>query len=63
MLCSPHYVRILVQLTADPTLEFTEAAAIQPPSIAMNPDELRASEHELAQAAAMPLPADDDDDL
>ena len=51
------------KLTGDPMLEFTEAPALPPPEAVLNAEQRAQQEKELAEAAAMPLPADDDDDL
>ena len=50
------------QLTGDPTLEFVEAPALPPPEALLSAEQIAQQEAELAQASAMPLPADDDDD-
>ena len=51
------------KLTGDSQLEFTEAPALPPPEAVLTAEQRAQQERELAEAAAMPLPADDDDDL
>lgn len=53
------------KLTGDGHLEFTEAPALPPPepSAVMDAATRAQQEAELQEAANMPLPADDDDDL
>ena len=51
------------KLTGDGHLEFTEAPALPPPEAVIDDATRAAQERELQEAAAMPLPADDDDDL
>lgn len=51
------------KLTGDAHLEFTEAPALPPPEAVIDDATRAAQERELQEAAAMPLPADDDDDL
>ena len=49
---------------SDPHLEFAEAPAVVPPepSAMLSAEDLARQEAELREAAAMPLPEDDDDD-
>ena len=49
------------KLTQDNTLEFTEATALLPPEVQLSHEQLAAAERELAEAAAVPLPDDEDD--
>jgi GTP-binding nuclear protein Ran len=51
------------KLTGDPHLEVTEAPSLPPPEAVLTAEQRAAQERELAEAAAMPLPAEDDDDL
>ena len=49
------------KLTQDPTLEFAEATALLPAEIQLNQEQLAQAEKELQEAAACPLPEDDDE--
>jgi len=51
------------KLSGDPTLEFTAAAALAAPEVQFSAEQIAAQERELAEAANVALPADDDDDL
>jgi len=51
------------KLSGDAQLHFVEAPALQPPEVAIDDDIKKQHEAELAEAAAQPLPDDDDDDL
>lgn len=51
------------KLSGDNNLQFVEAPALQPPEFNLDEQTKQRYEAELAQAAAQPLPEDDDDDL
>jgi GTP-binding nuclear protein Ran len=51
------------KLSGDNHLTFVEAPALQPPEFTIDEQTKQRYEAELAQAAAQPLPEDDDDDL
>ena len=51
------------KLSGDNQLHFVEAPALQPPEFQIDEATKQRYEAELAQAAAQPLPDDDDDDL
>ena len=51
------------KLVGDNTLQFVEAPALAPPEIQISVDDANRYEQELAAAAAMPLPVDDDEEL
>ena len=51
------------KLSGDDKLEFVEAPALQPPEAVVDDQMLHQYEQEIAEAAAQPLPDDDDDDL
>ena len=51
------------KLSGDNQLHFVEAPALQPPEFTIPEDVRKEYEAEIAQAAAQPLPEDDDDDL
>ena len=51
------------KLSGDNQLHFVEAPALQPPEFTIDEQTKARYEAELAQAAAQPLPEDDDDDL
>jgi GTP-binding nuclear protein Ran len=51
------------KLSGDNQLNFVEAPALQPPEFSIDEETKARYEAELAQAAAQPLPEDDDDDL
>jgi len=51
------------KLSGDNQLHFVEAPALQPPEFHLDNQVKAQYEAELAQAAAQPLPEDDDDDL
>ena len=49
------------KLTGDSTLEFAEAPAMAPPELTLTMEQIAQQQRELEEAAAMPLPDDDDD--
>jgi hypothetical protein len=49
------------KLTQIPNLEFTEATALLPPEISLSAEQLQQQEKELQEAAAMPLPDEEED--
>lgn len=49
------------KLTGDNNLSFVEAPALAPPEFNIDPNDAQRYEEELKQAAAIPLPEDDDD--
>jgi len=51
------------KLSGDNQLQFVEAVALQPPEFTIDDASKQRYEAELAEAAAQPLPEDDDDDL
>lgn len=51
------------KLSGDNQLQFVEAPALQPPEFTFDEETKKQYEAELAAAAAMPLPEDDDEDL
>ncbi len=51
------------KLSGDNQLSFVESPALQPPEFTIDEASKQQYEAELAQAAAQPLPDDDDDDL
>eukprot|EP00559_Dactyliosolen_fragilissimus_P004043 CAMPEP_0184859488 /NCGR_PEP_ID=MMETSP0580-20130426/4471_1 /TAXON_ID=1118495 /ORGANISM="Dactyliosolen fragilissimus" /LENGTH=129 /DNA_ID=CAMNT_0027356129 /DNA_START=653 /DNA_END=1042 /DNA_ORIENTATION=+ len=51
------------KLAGDSQLHFVEAIALEPPEFTIDADSQRKYEAELREAAAQPLPEDDDDDL
>lgn len=51
------------KLTGISNLEFTEAPAYAPPEVALTADQIAEQEKQLQEAAAMPLPEGEDDDL
>jgi len=51
------------KLSGDNALHFVEAPALQPPEFQFDENLKNQYEQELQQAAAQPLPEDDDDDL
>ncbi|TPX70754.1 hypothetical protein CcCBS67573_g06435 [Chytriomyces confervae] len=51
------------KLIGNPSLEFVADPALAPPEVSVDPALLKQYEVELAEAAAMPLPAEEDDDL
>jgi len=51
------------KLSGDNALHFVEAPALQPPEFQIDAAQAAKYEQELQQAAAQPLPEDDDDDL
>jgi GTP-binding nuclear protein Ran len=51
------------KLSGDNQLHFVEAPALQPPEFHFDEETKHKYEKELADAAAMPLPEDDDEDL
>jgi GTP-binding nuclear protein Ran len=51
------------KLSGDNQLHFVEAPALQPPEFTLDEQTKARYEAEIAQAAAQPLPEDDDDDL
>ena len=51
------------KLAGDNQLHFVEAPALQPPEFQLDEQTKAKYEAEIAQAAAQPLPEDDDDDL
>jgi len=51
------------KLSGDNALHFVEAPALQPPEARLDEAQKQQYEQELANAAAQPLPDDDDDDL
>ena len=51
------------KLSGDNQLHFVEAPALQPPEFQIDEATKRQYEAEIAQAAAQPLPDDDDEDL
>ena len=51
------------KLSGDNQLMFVEAPALQPPEAVIDDETKAKYEAEIAQAAAMPLPDEDDDDL
>lgn len=51
------------KLAGDPSLEFVEAPALAAPEVHLSAEMIAAQNKELEAAAAVPLPADDDDDL
>ncbi|KAJ1986595.1 GTP-binding nuclear protein gsp1/Ran [Dimargaris cristalligena] len=51
------------KLVGDANLQFTAAPALQPPSAEIDPALMQQYQQELDQAAAQPLPDDDDDDM
>lgn len=57
------FIWLARKLSGDNTLHFVEAPALQPPEFAIDDATKAKYEAELAQAAAQPLPEDDDDDL
>jgi len=48
-------------LVGDPNLEFAEMPALAPPEVPMDPNWVAQCEAEIQQAAAAPLPDEDDD--
>ncbi|KAJ3243105.1 GTP-binding nuclear protein gsp1/Ran [Chytriomyces hyalinus] len=51
------------KLIGNPSLDFVADPALAPPEVSVDPALLKQYEVELAEAAAMPLPAEEDDDL
>ena len=51
------------KLSGDNQLVFVESPALQPPEFQIDQSTAQKYEAELQQAAAQPLPEDDDDDL
>ena len=51
------------KLSGDNQLHFVEAPALQPPEFQFDEETKQKYEAELAAAAAMPLPEEDDEDL
>ncbi|KAJ3290873.1 ras-domain-containing protein [Rhizoclosmatium globosum] len=51
------------KLIANPSLEFVADPALAPPEVTVDPALLKQYEAELQEAAALPLPAEEDDDL
>jgi len=51
------------KLSGDNQLQFVESPALQPPDATIDQATLQKYEADLAEAAAQPLPEDDDDDL
>ena len=49
------------KLTGDNNLHFVEAPALAPPEVAYDQSDMIRYEQELTEAAAMPLPDEDDD--
>ncbi|KAJ2848801.1 GTP-binding nuclear protein gsp1/Ran [Coemansia brasiliensis] len=49
------------KLTGEPNLEFTEAPALAPPEVQVDSGLMQQYNQEMAAAAAMPLPEEDDD--
>ena len=49
------------KLAGDPTLQFVESPALAPPEVTIDPAEQAQYEAELANAAAQPLPDEDED--
>ncbi|KAJ1873227.1 GTP-binding nuclear protein gsp1/Ran [Coemansia sp. RSA 990] len=49
------------KLTGEPNLEFTEAPALAPPEVQVDSNLMQQYNQEMAAAAAMPLPEEDDD--
>lgn len=49
------------KLTQMPDLEFTEATALLPPEIQLSNEQLQQQERELAEAASMPLPDEEEE--
>ena len=49
------------KLAGDPNLQFVESPALAPPAVTINPAEQAQYEAELANAAAQPLPDEDDE--
>merc|ERR1712147_45660 len=57
------FLYLAKKLVGDPHLTFVDTVALLPAEVEINPETMRQYEREMQQAAQMPLPDDDDDDL
>ena len=57
------FLYLAKKLTGDPSLHFVEQAALAPPTVFFDVEEQAAIDRQIDEAAHMPLPDNDDDEL